>query len=133
MFMRVRKLAAVLLLLVLPWQALAAVAVPGAAHHHDATALDAGAASLHRTHAHDAGHPHHQHAASNSAQRQGSGSTDTSHAACTDVCCSPALAATCDLPLAATDQHGLMIPVAAHRLPWRAPDSLERPPRNSLV
>jgi len=133
MFMRVRKPAIVLLLLVLPWQVLAAVAMPGAAHHHEVTALEAGAASLHHAHAHHAGHQHHQHAASNSAQHQESGSTNASHSTCTDVCCSPALAASCDLPLAATDQHGLMIPVATHRLPWRAPDSLERPPRNSLV
>jgi hypothetical protein len=130
MLMRVRRLAVVLLVLVLPWQAPAAM--PTALHHHDATPDDAGAASVHRVHA-NAGHQHHNHAGAAAVQDHESGSTDTTHGICTNACYSPVLAVDAALALAAADDHGLMIPFAMHRLPSRAPDSLERPPRNSLV
>lgn len=122
-----------LLVLVLPWQALAAAAMPTALHHHDATPDHAGAASVHRVHANPAGHQHHNHAWAAAVQDHESGSTDTTHGTCTEVCYSPVLAVDGALALAAADDHGLMIPFAMYRLPSRAPDSLERPPRNSLV
>jgi hypothetical protein len=122
-----------LLVLVLPWQALAAVAMPTASHHHDATAVNPTAATTRDANTHHAGHQHHEHAGATLAQDQGSGSTDTAHGACTDVCCSPALAAPDRSPLAPTDGHAWVIPFATHRLPSRAPDSLDRPPRSFLV
>ena len=88
MSVRIRKLAVMLLVLVLPWQALAVTAMPTVLHHHYATAVDA---SPHHADAHLAGHQHHGYAAANLAQDHGSGSTDTAHGTCTDVCCSPAL------------------------------------------
>jgi hypothetical protein len=129
----IRKLAVMLLVLVLPWQALAAVATPAAPHHHDATAAAASAATAHDADTHHAGHQHHEHTGATLAQDQGSGSTDTAHGTCTDVCCSPALISDGALSVATAIDHGSIIPSATHRLPSRAPDSLERPPRNSLV
>ena len=132
MSMRIRKFAVILLILVLPWQALAAVAVPSGLHHHHAMTVDASAATAHDADSHHAGHHQHEHAGAMLSQDQGSGSTDT-HDTCTDVCCSPALATDGEVTLAAADHRGLVIPFATHRLPSRAPDSIERPPRNSLV
>ena len=123
-----------LLLLVLPWQALGAVQMP-AVHTHGAATIgllaktDANAASASHVDAHHAGHDHHEHGGVAALQ----GSTSAAYGTCTEVCCSPTLAADGALPLATADHHGLMIPFAMYRLPSRAPDSLERPPRNSLV
>ena len=122
-----------LLVLVLPWQHLMAVALPTAHHHHDSTAVDDSAATPHDADAHYAADQRHEYAGTTLAQVQESRSTDAAHSTCTDVCCSPALAADEALPLATADHRGLMIPSATHQLPSRVPDPLERPPRNSLV
>lgn len=137
MSVRIRTLAVMLLVLVLPWQALAAGAMP-AVHNHGAAAIgllaktDANAASAQHVDARHAGHEHHEDGGVAAVQGHDSGSTSAAHGTCTDVCCSPALAANGALPLTA-NHHGLMIPLATHRLPSRAPDSLERPPRSFLV
>jgi hypothetical protein len=137
MLVRIRKLAAMLLVLVLPWQALAAVAMP-AVHNHGAAAIgllaktDANAASAQHVNARHAGPEHHENGGVAAVQGHDSGSTSAAHGTCTDVCCSPALAAD-GAPLATADHHRLMIPFATHRLPSHAPDSLERPPRSFLV
>ena len=129
----VRNLAVMLLVLVLPWQPLAAVAMPTAFHHHGALTVAGGVAISHDADTHHAGHQHDQHAGVTLSQDQGSGSTDTTLGTCTDVCCSPALAADSALPFVAVEHGGSAIPFATHRLPSRSPDSLERPPRNSLA
>ena len=122
----VRKLAVMLLVVVLPWQAVASM--PTALHHHEATVVEADAASAHHAGAH-----HDGRTGANSAHDHESGSTGTAQGTCTDICCAAALVADATLPIAAADHHGLTIPFATHRLPSRAPDLLERPPRNSLV
>src|SRR6266702_4766677 len=113
----VRKLAVVLLLLVLPWQAVASM--PTALHHHEATAVDADAASPHHAAAHHAGPT-----GATLAHDHVSGSTGTAQGTCTDICCAAALVADATLPIAAAGHHGLTIPFATHRLPSRAPDLL---------
>jgi hypothetical protein len=133
-----RKLAVMLLVLVLPWQALGAVAMPAVHNHGDAAIgllakTDVNAASAAHVDARHAGHDHHENGGVAVVQGHDSGSTSAAYDTCTEVCCSPALAMDGALPLAAADHHGLMIPFATHCLPSRAPDSLERPPRNSLV
>jgi hypothetical protein len=130
---RIRNLAVMLLVLVLPWQPLAAGAMPTAFHHHGAIAVDASAATPHDANTHYTGHQHHEHDGATLSQDQGPGSNDTAHDTCTDACCSPALAADSALPLVAVEHRGSAIPFATHRLPSRAPDSLERPPRNLLA
>jgi len=138
MSVRIRKLAVMLLVLVLPWQALTAVAMP-AVHNHGAAAIgllaktDANVASAQHVDARHAGHEHQENGGVAAVQGHDSGSTSAAHGTCTDVCCSPALAADGALPLPTADHHGLMIPFATHRLPSRAPDCLERPPCNSHV
>ena len=138
MSVRIRNLAVMLLVLVPPWQVLPAVAMP-AVHNHGVAAIrllaktDANAASAHHVDARHAGHAHHENGGVEAVQGHDSGSTSTAHGACTDVCCSPALAANGALPLTTADHHGLMTPLATHRLPSRAPDSLDRPPRSFLV
>jgi hypothetical protein len=127
-----------LLVLVLPWQALTAVAMP-AVHSHGAAAIgllskiDANAASVLHADTRHAGHEHHENGGVAAVQDRDSGSTSVAYGTCTDVCCSPALVAHGALPLATADHHGLMIPFATQRLPSPAPDSLERPPRSFLV
>ena len=131
--MLIRELAVMLLVLVLPWQALAAVAMPTAAHYHDATAVAVSVAAPHDADTRHAGHQHREHGGVTLAQDQESGSTEAAHGTCTNVCHSPALAADTASSLAIADHRGLLIPFATHPLPSRAPDSLERPPRSSLV
>jgi hypothetical protein len=133
-----RKLAVMLLVLVLPWQALGAVAMPAVHNHGDAAIgllakTDANAASAAHVDARHAGHDHHENGDVAAVQGNDSGSTHAAYGACTEVCCSPALATDGALLLAPVDDHGLLIPSATYRLPSRPPDSLERPPRNSLV
>lgn len=137
MSVRIRKLAVMLLVLVLPWQALPAFAKPGV-HYHGTAAIgplaktDANAASAHHVNAGHAGHDHHENGGVAAVQGHDSGSTSAAHGTCTEVCCSPALAADGAMPLA-TDHRGLMIPFATPRLPSPTPDSLERPPSSFLV
>jgi hypothetical protein len=131
MSMRVRHFAVMLLVLVLPWQALTVVAMPTGLHYHDATAVNA--EPLHHAHAHHAGYQHREHDGSTSPHNQEPGSTDTSQGTCTEDCCSEVLVADGPVSLGIADHQGLIIPFATHRLPSRTPDSLERPPRNSLV
>jgi hypothetical protein len=134
MLVRARNLAIMLLLLVLPWQALGAVQMP-AVHDHGAATIGllaktgANAASASHVDARHAGHDHHENGGVAAVQ----GSTSAAYDTCTEVCCSPTLAVDGALALAAADDQGLMIPFAMHRLPSRAPGSLERPPCNSLV
>jgi hypothetical protein len=137
MSVRIRKLAVTLLVLVLPWQALPAFAKP-AVHYHGTAAIgllaqtDANVASAQHVDTRHAGHERHENGGVDAVKAHDSGSTSTAHGTCTEVCCSPVLAADGALPLAA-DHHGLMIPFATHRLPSPAPDSLERPPSSFLV
>jgi len=134
MLVRARNLAIMLLLLVLPWQALGAVQMP-AVHDHGAATIGllaktgANAASASHVDARHAGHDHHENDGVAAVQ----GSTSAAYDTCTEVCCSPTLAADGALPLATADHHGLMFPFAMHRLPSHALDSLERPPRSFLV
>ena len=137
--MRVRQLALMLLILVLPWQSLAAVELPTAVHDHSAAVLgllakiggDAGAAQ--HAHRHHAAHQDHDQEGPITVQEHDPGSTDVTHSTCTNVCCSPALAASEAAPLAAANDHGWVIPCATAPLPSRPADRLERPPRSCLV
>jgi hypothetical protein len=130
MLMQARKLVVMLLVLLLPWQSFAALAVSPASHHHDAaTEIGhlASVAATHHGHEHYAANQHHDHAGAPS-DPDGSAAS----ASCTDVCCSPALV-TIDPVFAATIGHSWVIPFAMHRPPSRAPDRLERPPCSFLV
>jgi hypothetical protein len=132
MSMRVRKLAMMLLVLVLPWQAVTAASMPASLHHHASIAIEADAATPHDGHAHPAYHQHADHNGSTLAQDDESGSADTAHGTSTDISCAAALVADATLAVAAAGRHELTIPFATHRLPSPAPDLLERPPRNAL-
>jgi hypothetical protein len=130
MLMRARKVVVTLLVLLLPWQSFAALAISPASHIHDAAEIGqmAGAAGTHHTHERHVvdRHPANVDASSDHDDGSPGGST-----ACTDVCCSPALV-TIDSVFAASRGHCSVIPLAMHRLPSRAPDRLERPPRSFL-
>jgi hypothetical protein len=136
---RVRKLALILLILVLPWQSFAAVELPTAVHDHNAavlgllTKLHGGASGAQHEHRHHSAHQDHDQDGLTSIHDHDTGSGDSTHSTCTDVCCSPALAAPATSPLAAADNHGWAIPFAAHPLSSRPLDCLEHPPRNFLV
>ncbi|MEP6609547.1 MAG: hypothetical protein ABJA83_12820 [Burkholderiaceae bacterium] len=127
-----------LLVLVLPWQAVQAVAKP-AVHYHGAAAIgllaktDAEAVSALHVDVRHAAHEHQENGGVAVVQSDDSGPASAAHDTCTDVCCCPALAADGALPLATTNHHGLMTPFATHRLPSHPPGSLERPPRSFLV
>jgi hypothetical protein len=133
MLMRARNLVVMLLVLMLPWQSFAALAVSTAAHHHDGAA-GGHAASIDGTahHAHDsrAADQNHDHAGISSDPGDGSTAID---ATCADVCCSPALATYDPMLFATMNHHGWVIPFAMHRLPSPALDPLERPPSSFLV
>ena len=129
--MQARKVVVTLLVVLLPWQSFAALAISPASHHHDAAEVGhpASAAATHHLHEHHVADQHHD--VTGASPDPDDGSTAES-IPCTDICCSPALA-TIDPAFTATNGHSWVIPFAMHRLPSRAPDRLERPPRSLLV
>ena len=137
---RLRQLTVVLLLLVLPWQTLAA-GMPTAMHEHDAagrpTSAGSSVASSGDEYAHHVGHRQRADAGVTSLHHGESVPNDATPGAmsieCMDLCCFTAVIGTASLQLPATDRHGLVIPFFTHQLPSRAPDSLERPPNRFVV
>lgn len=132
MWLRVRKLAVMLLALVVPWAALAAAAMQTAHHHDDATAVDARAAGPHDARVHHAGTWHLKNDGAAAAQARDP-ATDAERDTCTDAGCFVALAAPDPVRLVAANGRGWMIPFATWPLLSCASDCLERPPRNSHV
>jgi hypothetical protein len=132
MFKRIRKLAVALLLFVLPWQPLA-TGMPVAIDHlidmrDDARGTD-------KSHHDGAGHRNYlQHAHGVTMLADGGNApSDAIQSGCSDACCFPALAGVSGLPFAAFLHHGLVIPFPASTLRWRAPDSIDHPPRRLLA
>jgi hypothetical protein len=138
MSVRIRKLALMLLILVLPWQSLAAFELPTAVHDRHAavlglTKVSGDAVSAEHVHRHHAADQDHDNDGRVTVQNDDTDSSDTAHTACTDVCCSPALAAPAALSPSDLANHGWAIAFAAPPLASRPLDCLEHPPRSSLV
>lgn len=136
MSLRMRELALILLILVLPWQSVAAVEGTTAVYDHNAALwlpaeIDGDAAGAQHAHRHHAAQQHHDNDGPMTAQSHDTDSTGATHGTCTDVCCYPALAAPVTW-LSAADNHGWAIPFAEHPLASRPLDCLEPPPRNLL-
>jgi hypothetical protein len=138
--LRLHKFTVLLLLAALPLQAFAMATMVPSIGGHGGSAHTTWLAGLH-AHADDgrdaqaAPHPHHggpghQHHDGTLAD----GNTDSTECGvCADCCCPVAMPGAAVLAVNLFTDNGDVIAVVTYRIPARAPDRLDRPPRSTLV
>ena len=140
MILRLHKFAVLLLLAALPLQAFAMATMVPSIGGHGASAHTTWFAVL--LHAHADGqdvqlepHPHHggpAHQHHDGALADGNADS-TECGVCADCCCPVAMPGAAVFAMNLLTDHGDVIVVVAQRIPTRAPDRLDRPPRSTLV
>ena len=130
---RVRHLAVMLLLLVLPLQALAAAMMTGASTaHHSVIAALSGHGDAVKSHS-GTGHHHSGLAGLLPHQHGNGGHESVACSGCADCCCPISLVAANTVNVPAFDGGEAAVPFVPPAVPDLLPHRLERPPRNLLA
>lgn len=131
---RICHLAVVLLLLVLPLQALAAGLMLVVSQTYHANSLAGFSTTV--AHGEEVGPTvaaHHEHSGAGGLvphHHDGDGSTDSACSGCGECCCPVSLLSAQSVAIAAIDGSGASVPFLASPVPDVLPHRLERPPRS---